>query len=82
MFRKFVEEQIRTALEKDFQQVCEKANKINFDKSLSTENCLYFSVETIWEDKTILGIFDYNGVMFIRNDDYVFCIQNGFSHIV
>ena len=82
MFKKFIESMIKEALEKDFEQIAGKVNKINYDKILSTEMRLYFTVETIWEDKTISGYVDYQGVMFFRDLDYVFCLHNGFSHIM
>ena len=82
MFKKFVESMIKEALEKEFQQLPGKVNKINYDRVLSTDMRLYFSVETIWEDKTLCGCVDYNGVMFFRDTDYIFCSENGYSHIM
>lgn len=83
MFKKFVEEQIRTALEERFNQIPTSINQIHFEKESSTDWEIFFTVDTIWEGKVIFGsINTWNGVdIFNDNSDMELFSTAGYAYI-
>lgn len=82
MFKKFVEEQIRTALEERFGQVSTSINKIHFEKESSTDWELFFTVDTIWEGKVIFGSINTVRVDFYNDADDLHLFEHvGYAYI-
>lgn len=83
MFKRFVEEQIRTALEARFGQIPTSANTIHFEKESSTDWEIFFTVETIWEGRLIFGsVNTWSGVDFFNDaDDEHLFMEVGYAYI-
>ncbi len=73
MFKKFIENAIRTAIEKEFNFKCNLQATVRINKEVSNPCSIDFEFDTIYLNNTVHGIiYSFGEVRFQEDDAYYF----------